>query len=861
MPSLEQLTLSTSDPAEPARQDPPGERELAEVRQTLTGQARGRFGAIAPELIADHLLATTPDADWSVRKAALDALARRHAFGQRDGLRVLSRPPARGVLGSYRTGRGGRAPYGVRPYVTLLASLDPLRASCACADFVRNSLGLCKHVLVVLETLARKSPDYADGAVPESDRGVHVTWSPLHPLRGSADRLARLSVENPARMRLPGDLHQGPVPASVLGDAERRLAFITELERLIGAGRVGADPAVATLLGEEGARARRLCETRSNQRPALQALPSLSRRLYPYQRAGVKRFFESGRLLLADDMGLGKTMQAIAICHGLFETRQVRKAILIVPAALKPQWKREWAEAGTRVPLSLVEGSPAERARLYAATKRGVLAIGYEQLLRDFQLVQDFAPELCVLDEAQRIKNWASKSAAYVKTLAPNYRLVLTGTPMENRFEELASIMDFVDDVALEPKWRLAPFHTILQTNGARGIGGARNLDVLRDRLADVMVRRVRTEVLEQLPARTDTRIPVEMTREQRDAHDALNQPIAMLAGAAQRRPLSQAEFLRLMSLLLSQRIICNGLAQLNFAEEWPRCEHAMPSESLLASLFMPKLSALREIVAQVVVAQRRKAVIFSQWRAMLRLADFGVRDLLAGAGMRSVFFTGAESQKQRERAIVEFHDDPAVSVMFLSDAGGVGVNLQHAATCCVNLELPWNPAVLEQRVGRIYRLGQSSPIDVFNLVSEEGIESRIAELLAQKKAVVASLFDGTTDEVNFDGHTSFMESVRKLVDTSLLPALGPDSEPDSAGDAGDGPESQSITAASAAAHHAAQDDIVAAVESQAIATPSGLAVTRLPDGGLRIDTPPALAAPLAELLEQLASALRAPRS
>jgi superfamily II DNA/RNA helicase len=341
------------------------------------------------------------------------------------------------------------------------------------------------------------------------------------------------------------------------------------------------------------------------------------------------------------------------------------------------------------------------------------------------------------------------------------------------------------------------------------------------------------------------------MTKEQRDAHDALNQPIAVLASMAQRRPLSQAEFLRLMSLLLSQRIICNGLAQLNFAQEWPRCEHAMPSESLLASLFMPKLSALREIVAQVVVAQGRKAVIFSQWRAMLRLADFGVRDLLGAAGMRTVFFTGAESQKQRERSIVEFHDDPAVSVMFLSDAGGVGLNLQHAATCCVNLELPWNPAVLEQRVGRIYRLGQSSPIDVFNLVSEEGIEARIAELLVQKKAVVASLFDGTTDEVKFDGQTSFMDSVRKLVDTSALPAV----EPDSADDAGEGPEPQDTAAASAG--NGAQDDIVVQAESPAVASPSGLAVTRLPDGGLRIDAPPSLAAPLAELLEQLARALR----
>src|SRR6476620_5318045 len=99
----------------------------------------------------------------------------------------------------------------------------------------------------------------------------------------------------------------------------------------------------------------------------------------------------------------------------------------------------------------------------------------------------------------------------------------------------------------------------------------------------------------------------------------------------------------------------------------------------------------------------------------MLRLAEWAVRDLLAEAGQRAVFFTGAESHKQRERAIVDLHDDPAVSVMFLSDAGGVGLNLQRAATCCINLELPWNPAVLEQRIGRIHRLGQTQPIDVYN--------------------------------------------------------------------------------------------------------------------------------------------------
>src|SRR4029077_14003634 len=138
----------------------------------------------------------------------------------------------------------------------------------------------------------------------------------------------------------------------------------------------------------------------------------------------------------------------------------------------------------TDAPLTLVEGSPKERKQLYERTRRGVLIIGYEQLLRDFEHVTRFAPEFVVLDEGQRIKNWATKSAAYVKALAPAYRLVLTGTPMENRYDELASIMDFVDDLVLEPKWRLTPLHSISDGNAGRSTTGARHLSVLRDRLA-----------------------------------------------------------------------------------------------------------------------------------------------------------------------------------------------------------------------------------------------------------------------------------------------------------------------------------------------------------------------------------------
>ncbi len=384
-----------------------------------------------------------------------------------------------------------------------------------------------------------------------------------------------------------------------------------------------------------------------------------------------------------------------------------------------------------------------------------------------------------VLDEAQRIKNWATKTALSVKGLAPPFRLVLTGTPMENRIEELASIVEWVDVEALEPKWRLTSLHAI-HADGRRETVGVRNLDTLRDRLKDCLVRRVRQDVLDQLPPRTDTRVPIDLTEEQIEAHDALNQPIVALLSIAKKRPLSQKEFLRLMSYLTIQRIISNGLAQLQFEEVWPGIKGRAPEESVLKGLSAPKLIEFRQLVRQLAIDQGRKIVVFSQWRRMLKLAHWAVADLLNGENLRAGFFTGAEAQKRRTQNIVEFHDDPAFRMLFASDAGGVGLNLQHAANCVINLELPWNPAVLEQRIGRVYRLGQKRPIDVYNLVSEVGIESRIAGLVRSKQAFFKELFDGSTDTVRFDESSSFLSRIEKLYESvSIPPGQSPDAYDD----------------------------------------------------------------------------------
>ena len=340
---------------------------------------------------------------------------------------------------------------------------------------------------------------------------------------------------------------------------------------------------------------------------------------------------------------------------------------------------------------------------------------------------------------------------------------------MENRIDELASIVEWVDDMALEPKWRLDAPARGLRRRPPRGLGRPQPRHAPRP-ARGCMVRRVRQEVLDQLPPRTDVRVPIEMTEEQLEEHDALIQPIIALMARGEEtaadpggvppadEPADDA----------ADHLQRPGAAQLRggLAGDPRPCA---PEESMIQGLSAPKLLELRQLVRQLVLDQGRKVVIFSQWRRMLTPGALGGGDLLAEKGCAPGSSPAPKDRNGGRRTSSSSTTTPAFRLLFASDAGGVGLNLQHAANCVINLELPWNPAVLEQRIGRIYRLGQKNPIDVYNLVCEEGIESRIAGLVGSKQAFFKGLFDGDSDAVQFDQSGSFMSRIEQIYDPEQL--------------------------------------------------------------------------------------------
>lgn len=744
-----------------------------EAKRELLARVGKQFKSVPATLIVDHILSIYQNTDFAIQREAFDQISKRFRSADTEKLIISSKPLNRKVYGVYQTKR--KAVRGARPYETALISVEPLKASCSCPDFRKNSLGTCKHVATVLLQLysnetARKSL----GKLPEIDSALR--WHPIRDLTGRGDFLGqvywsnwKIQPELTSREIIKKWFHleaDGNLVLRNLYQSEpaKRLELVNALLLIEKGQRANSpDPALKVFLEEEKSLLEVIIKSQIEAKELKQHLKTLKLSLYPYQRDGVTRFFETGRLLLGDDMGLGKTAQSIAISHVLVSSKRVKKVLVVVPASLKGQWLREW-QVFTDIPAEIVDGRPEERKAIYNKTKSGVLIVNYEQVLKDLEVLLEWKPDFMVLDEAQRIKNWETKTALTLKKFSPPYRLILTGTPLENRLEELSSIMDWLDPRALAPHWRLNCLHTIA-VDGEKRIAGVKNLETVRSRIAPVFLRRLRQDVLGELPSRTDTRIPITLTPLQIEMHDDLARPILQLMNLRNRRPLTQMEFLQLMKLLNRQRMISNGVEQVEFDDRWPDLKNVInPKVEFLKGLSSPKLIELREIISQIVVEQGRKVVIFSQWRKMLKLAEWAVSGILTPARLRSAFFSGQESPKRRTENIVAFHDDPSMRILFATDAGGVGLNLQRAANCCINLELPWNPAVLEQRIGRIYRNGQKNPVDIFNLVADYGIESRVLGLVASKRALFTNLFDGSSNEVVFEESASFLEKIKEFV-------------------------------------------------------------------------------------------------
>jgi len=505
--------------------------------------------------------------------------------------------------------------------------------------------------------------------------------------------------------------------------------------------------------------------------------------LYPFQEDAREKMVDKGRLLLAVVMGGGKTVITINSLEELFALGEISRVIIIVPAALKYQWLRE-INKFTNSRAIVIDGPARARENLWRAALRAqYVIVNPETLINDQHLFSSLRFEAMVIDEATMIKSPKAKRSRMIKKLGKkcHYRFALTGQPIENKPEELFSIMEFVDDTVL------GKFDTFDRTFIVRDSYGKatkyRNLNLLNKSLEGSMVRKSRKDIEDQLPKVISTVIPVQFDDKGAEtythiANDLLVQIQQALkqhgkgfdlwshyngnaaSNEAQGQIMSRLTILRMLcdnpSLVLNSAL---DYANPNGDEGSKYAKEVIDMEWLKTPYETPKLDAVIDYITDVLNADpTNKVVLFSFFKRNLKILAEATKDIT-----KSVLFTGDLTATQKDESKQKFQTDINTRLFLSSDAGGYGVDLPQA-NYLISYDLPWSAGKLDQREARIIRLSSEFPhVNIVSFVMKGSIEERQYEMLQQKRKINEAFIDKGYDtqgrfELTLSSLTEFLQ-------------------------------------------------------------------------------------------------------
>lgn len=403
------------------------------------------------------------------------------------------------------------------------------------------------------------------------------------------------------------------------------------------------------------------------------------------------------------------TITTIACYAWMLKNEKPRVRLLVIcPKSLRLQWEGEIKRV---MGLDSIQVAKPEDL----AKQDDIFITTYQYYTRHVDEFAKYSFDCVVADEIQFVKNADTKTWKAINKVKSDCFYGLSGTVIENRLDDLFSIMEIIDPGYLGPKWKFDDTYQnlLILTNTKILYKGVKNVKALQNELKD----RVFSYDNLVLPPITYTTIDTVLSKTERASHDNYLEEAKKLIAKSLSGPVSMGDRMMIQAFLLKARQSCNG-------------------EELLTKSQNNKLSSkvqqFLKLVNDICIKQNEKLVVFSEWTQML---DICKRDLNGLVGFTT--YTGKETPKQRVAAVTKFQTDPDCKIFFSSDAGGVGLDgLQLAACNIVHLELPWNPSKLDQRTGRVYRLLQTKPVSCWYLVSDGGIEVQIAGLLTSKREI-----------------------------------------------------------------------------------------------------------------------------
>ena len=600
---------------------------------------------------------------------------------------------------------------------------------CSCMDFKTSQLGTCKH----LEAVKLKLNGHRHVVNTPSYSSVYLSYRNGRKVSLRIGSNHREEMELLAKQYFDSHSHLREEAFPIFDQ------FLSAAAHFDSDFRCYQDAIDFVVDRRENIRRCKLVEEKYNNEQ-LDIL--LDTQLFPYQKEGIRFAAKAGRAIIADEMGLGKTIQAIGTAELLLREGFVDNILIVCPTSLKYQWKRE-IERFTHREVLVIEGLHTRRIEQYKMPQPYKI-VSYNSVCNDLKVLRRMETDMVIMDEVQRLKNWDTQIARAARHINSQYTVLLSGTPLENKLEELYSIVELADQFALAPYYKFRNDHILCDETGK--VIGYQNLNAIKKRLQHIMIRRRKSDVHLQLPGRMDQNLFVPMTKEQREMHEEFKSGVAALVLKWKRMHfLSEKDRKRLLLLLSQMRMVCDSTFILD-----------------QQSRYDTKIDELMNILNSYLVGGNGKVVVFSGWERMTRL----VAQELTQRSIRFEYLHGGIPSAKRKDLVNNFTDQPDSRVFLSTDAGSTGLNLQ-AASLIVNLDLPWNPAVLEQRIARIYRIGQQRNIQVINLVSADSFEEQMIARLKFKSSLFEGALDGGEDTIfaNDDKFKGIMSLVADYVE------------------------------------------------------------------------------------------------
>ncbi|HAN09140.1 MAG TPA: helicase [Clostridiales bacterium] len=427
--------------------------------------------------------------------------------------------------------------------------------------------------------------------------------------------------------------------------------------------------------------------------------------------------------ILADDMGLGKTLQFISFLLSVNSEKQ-HPNLLITPTSIVYNWQSEIEKfANGKFKVGIISGNKSER-RIVLENYReyDILITSYPLIRRDGHLYEEKTFEYVVLDEAQHIKNHTSITAKTTKILNAKRRFALTGTPIENNLLELWSIFDFILPGYLHSynKFLTKYDRKIIHDNDKK------TLENLNRHVAPFILRRLKKDVLKELPDKIETKMITELTIEQKKMYVAeLSKAKKEISEEIQNEGFARSK-IKILAILMRLRQIC--------------CHPAVFAEGYKGG--SGKLELLNELVDEI-VERNGKALIFSQFTSMLKI----IQDELKKKGIEYLYLDGSVKSSERLNLVNEFNNGSIKIFLISLKAGGTGLNLTSADTV-IHYDPWWNPAVETQATDRAHRIGQKNVVQVIKIITKGTIEEKIYEMQQKKKELIDSVIKEDTSPI-----------------------------------------------------------------------------------------------------------------